>query len=142
MAAAAPAFAATQAKIRTAVVGTGHGHALSKIRALRRMPEYDFAGVCRIDASEPIKDADLAGINWLSFDQILNDTSIEMVAVESADIAGNLVIDIKKAGVFPLVHGVRSLALAGGIAETGTAARIAGGLVMKDGTNTAKGTSA
>lgn len=35
------------------------------------------------------------------------------------------VLDVKKAGLFPLVHGVRSLALAAGITETGTAARIA-----------------
>ena len=77
-------------RIRAAVIGTGHGHALSKIRALRGMAEYEFAGVCQSDASEPTKSEDLAGVTWLSFDQVLNDTSIEMVAVESADIAGNL----------------------------------------------------
>ena len=33
-------------------------------------------------------------------------------------------LDIKKAGLFPLVHGVRSLALEHGVAATGTAARI------------------
>ncbi len=87
--AATPAFAAT-GKIRTAVIGTGHGHALSKIRALRAMPEYEFAGVCQTVSTEPTKDNALVGVNWLSFDQILNDASIEMVAVESAEIANNL----------------------------------------------------
>ncbi len=33
-------------------------------------------------------------------------------------------IDLKKAGIFPIVHGVRSLALRDGIAATGTAARL------------------
>ena len=87
--AAVPAFAAPE-RIRCAVVGTGHGHAISKIRALRGTPEFDFAGVCKTDATEPVTDAALAGVQWLSFEQILNDTSIELVAVESADISGNL----------------------------------------------------
>ena len=87
--AAAPAFAAT-GKIRTAVVGTGHGHALSKIRALRGMQEYEFAGVCQTDSSETTIDDALSALNWLKFDQILNDATIEMVAVESADLAANL----------------------------------------------------
>jgi CBS domain-containing protein len=34
-------------------------------------------------------------------------------------------LDLKKGGIFPIVHGVRSLALERGLAETGTAARIA-----------------
>ena len=34
-------------------------------------------------------------------------------------------VDLKKGGVFPIVHGVRALALERGLTETGTAARIA-----------------
>ena len=34
-------------------------------------------------------------------------------------------LDLKKGGIFPIVHGVRALALEKGLAETGTAARIA-----------------
>jgi len=34
-------------------------------------------------------------------------------------------VNLKKAGIFPIVHGVRSLALARGVAATGTAERIA-----------------
>ena len=33
-------------------------------------------------------------------------------------------VDLKKGGIFPVVHGVRSLALERGLTETGTAARI------------------
>jgi len=46
LAAGAAALSAAGAKIRVAMIGTGHGHALSKISALRKSPEYDFAGVC------------------------------------------------------------------------------------------------
>ncbi len=34
-------------------------------------------------------------------------------------------LDLKKGGIFPIVHGVRALALEKGLTETGTAARIA-----------------
>jgi CBS domain-containing protein len=34
-------------------------------------------------------------------------------------------LDLKKGGIFPIVHGVRALALEHGLAKTGTAARIA-----------------
>ncbi len=45
-------------------------------------------------------------------------------------------MDIKKEGIFPLVHGIRSLALARRRSETGTAARIAA--LVADGTLDAK----
>jgi CBS domain-containing protein len=38
---------------------------------------------------------------------------------------GGDAVDLKKGGIFPIVHGVRSLALERGLTETGTAARIA-----------------
>ena len=47
--AAAPVLSASGRPIRVAVIGTSHGHAISKIRALRAMPEYDLAGICRPD---------------------------------------------------------------------------------------------
>jgi predicted dehydrogenase len=88
--AAAPVLSASGGKIRVAVIGTGHGHALSKIRALRAMPEYELAGVCRPDPSEPAEDTALRGVRWLSIEQILDDSSIELTAIESADIDRNL----------------------------------------------------
>ena len=48
-------------------------------------------------------------------------------------------MDIKKAGLFPLVHGVRSLALEHGVAATGTAARIQA-LVAQGALTAAQGT--
>src|SRR5215472_9046505 len=78
----ARAFADTR-KIRVAVVGTGHAHALSKIRCLRSLPEYEFAGICRPDADEPDQGEVFQGVRWLSLGEVLNDASIELVAVES-----------------------------------------------------------
>ncbi len=88
--AAAPVLSAAGGKIRVAVIGTGHGHALSKIRALRGMPEYELAGVCRPDPSEPADGAALRDVRWLSLEQVLEDSSIELAAIESADIDLNL----------------------------------------------------
>src|SRR5262245_9609856 len=88
--AATPAFSAFPGKIRVAVVGTGHGHALSKIRALRSMQEYDLVGVCRPDPSEPAEGEALRNVRWLSIEQILDDAPIEMVAIETADVDRNL----------------------------------------------------
>jgi predicted dehydrogenase len=70
-------------KIRVAVLGTGHAHALSKIRALRQLPEYEFVGICRPDADEPNQGEVFYGVRWLSLGEILGDPSIELVAVES-----------------------------------------------------------
>lgn len=71
------------AKIRAAVIGTAHGHAVSKIRALRRLPEFELVGVCRPDSAEPDRSSTFPDIRWLSFDEVLSDSSIELVAVET-----------------------------------------------------------
>jgi predicted dehydrogenase len=83
-------LASPNRKIRVAVIGTTHGHALSKIRALRSMPEYELAGVCRIEPGQPADKPELRGVEWLPVDQVLSDTSIELVAIESDDVDGNL----------------------------------------------------
>lgn len=74
---------AADAKIRVAVIGTGHGHAASKVRSLRTLPEFDFVGVCRPDRDEPAENEAFRGVRWLELDEILRDPTIEMVAVES-----------------------------------------------------------
>src|SRR5690242_13253588 len=71
------------AKIRVAVVGTGQGHAASKVRALRVLPEFEFVGVCRPDLDERAEGDAYQGVRWLKFDEILADPTIELVAVES-----------------------------------------------------------
>src|SRR5580700_9366295 len=69
-------------RIRVAIFGTGHAHALSKIRTLRRMPEFELAGICGLDG-EPREGEVFSGVRWLSTEELLNDPSIELVAVES-----------------------------------------------------------
>jgi predicted dehydrogenase len=87
--AAAPLLGAAVNPIRAAVIGTGHGHAISKIRALRAMPEFELAGVCA-QPDEPTTSDALAGVRWLKLEQLLADPSIELVAVESDDWVRNL----------------------------------------------------
>jgi len=53
IATAAPLLAAPAEKIRVAMIGSGHGHAASKIRTLQSMPEYEFTGLCRPDKDDP-----------------------------------------------------------------------------------------
>jgi len=65
------------------MIGTGHGHAASKIRALRVLPEYEFVGICRPDLDEPGEGEVFRGVRWMSLDEVLGDATIEMVAVES-----------------------------------------------------------
>jgi predicted dehydrogenase len=87
---AAPAFAAPRAKIRAAMIGTGHGHAHSKILALQSMPGYEFVGVCRPDKDDPAIGPAFKSVRWLNEAEILDDRSIEMVAMEFADAEQNL----------------------------------------------------
>jgi len=75
--------AAGDTRIRAAVIGTGHGHAASKVLALRTLPEFDLVGVCRPDRDEPAEGEAYRGVRWLSLDQVLSDSTIEFVAVES-----------------------------------------------------------
>lgn len=84
MAAANAAFSgaafAFKAKIRVAVIGTAHGHAASKVRALQQLPVFELAGVCR-PPGEP--EVAVPGVRRLSADEVVNDASIELVAVET-----------------------------------------------------------
>jgi len=86
---ASPLFAAPAAKIGVAVVGTAHGHAISKIRALRSMSEYEFHGVVP-HSGEPRTHEALTGVAWLELKGVLEDPGVELVVVESADVASNL----------------------------------------------------
>lgn len=68
---AAPLFASKP--IRAAMIGTGHGHALSKQKALGSLSEYEFVGAVAEGS-----------------DRFLRDSSIELIAVEFADAMENL----------------------------------------------------
>ena len=71
-------------RIRTAVYGIGHAHAMGKIRALRKLEQFEFVGICEPDKSEPRDHEVLQGVRWLSEKELLQDPSIELIAVESA----------------------------------------------------------
>lgn len=79
---ALPAFAAPK-PIRAAVYGTGHAHAMGKVAALRALPQFDFAGVCEPDTARPRTHKALDGVRWLSPKEMLEDPTIEFIAVES-----------------------------------------------------------
>lgn len=87
---AAAAFADEAKRIRVAMIGTGHGHAASKIRALRSMPEFELVGLAEPDSPADRGRDPFRGSAWLSREQILNDRSIELVALEAADPDTNL----------------------------------------------------
>lgn len=89
-AAAAPLAAAPSGRIRAAMIGTGHGHAGSKSLALQSMPEYEWVGVCRPDTDDPVTGDAFKNARWITMAQILDDPSVEMVAVECADAERNL----------------------------------------------------
>lgn len=72
-----------EGRIRVAVIGTGHGHAASKVQALRLLPEFDLVGICRPDLYEPADHRAFEGVRWLRMEEILGDATIELVAVES-----------------------------------------------------------
>ncbi len=68
-------------KIRVAVLGIGHAHAMGKVRALRSMDEFDLAGVCEPDAGRSREHEALEGLKWLSESEVLGDGGIELIAV-------------------------------------------------------------
>jgi predicted dehydrogenase len=90
MATSAPLMAAAPEKIRVAMIGSGHGHAASKVRALQSMAEYQFVGLCRPDEDDPAIGDVFRGVSSLSLQEVLTDRSIELVAAESADAERNL----------------------------------------------------
>lgn len=81
-AAAAVASGARNKPVRAAVYGVGHAHAMGKVEALRRLPEFELVGVCEPDSSIPRSHPALGGVRWLTEKEVLDD-SIEFIAVES-----------------------------------------------------------
>ena len=77
------AASSTSKKIRTAVYGIGHGHARSKVQTVREMSDYELVGICKPDKNEPRDHEVYRGVRWLSEREMLDDPSIELIAVES-----------------------------------------------------------
>src|SRR5262245_7722834 len=72
--------------IRAGLLGTGHGHALGKLHVLRDSPDWECVGVCEPDAAlkaQREREPAWEGANWLSEAELLGDSTVQMVAVES-----------------------------------------------------------
>lgn len=72
--------------IRCAVLGTGHAHALGKLNVLREFPEWELVGVCEPDDSwreQRQQEDSWQGLTWLEETEVLDDPTIQMIAVES-----------------------------------------------------------
>jgi predicted dehydrogenase len=77
---------AAGSKIRAALLGIGHAHAAGKAKVLRESTDFELAGVCEPDGDLRRRLGSHAAyreLPWLSLDQLLHDSSIRMVAVES-----------------------------------------------------------
>jgi predicted dehydrogenase len=77
------AWAAPWRKIRAAAYGTGHAHASGKVAALRALEPFEFVGVCEPDPEAPRAATAYQGVRWLSEKELLEDPSIELIAVEA-----------------------------------------------------------
>lgn len=73
-------------RIRCGLLGIDHAHGLDVLGVLHEAEEYELVGVCEPDADVRAAFEDhpaMAGVPWLEQDALLNDPSIQMIAVES-----------------------------------------------------------
>ena len=76
-------------KIRAAMIGTAHGHAASKVKCLRALPEYEFVGVCRPDLDEPADNEAFRAVKFLSLDEVLNNVTHRSAGTGGVDTLTN-----------------------------------------------------
>jgi predicted dehydrogenase len=69
-------------RIRTAFLGGAHPHGPAKVELVSRHPDFDLAGICETDAAWRTR-FEKAGVRLLARDQILQDSSIELIVVDS-----------------------------------------------------------
>ena len=79
--AAAVATAGSE-RIRIALLGGGHGHAMAVVDTVRQSAEWELAGICEPDPAVMAR-YEKAGVPALTRSQVLEDASIKVVAVES-----------------------------------------------------------
>ena len=82
-AAASSVRAAPGSKIGAAIFGTGHAHAAGKAAALGKLPQFELAGFCEPRPEHCRNPAAFQGLRRLSERELLEDPSIELVAVEA-----------------------------------------------------------
>ncbi len=79
--AAAAAAGQERRPIRIAFLGGGHGHARAKVALAQKSPDWELVGICEPDPAVMAAYARM-GVASLSRSQILEDSSIPVVAVE------------------------------------------------------------
>jgi predicted dehydrogenase len=73
-------------KIRCGIIGTEHAHAPGKIGTIQKSEDYELIGIFEPNDSlldQRKRDDAYADIRWLSEEDLLEDTSIEMIAIET-----------------------------------------------------------
>jgi predicted dehydrogenase len=74
--------AAQTRRVRIAFLGASHSHAADKVRIAQTSADWDLAGVWESDAAVAAA-LGKSGVRMLGKDEILKDSSIEVIAVES-----------------------------------------------------------
>jgi predicted dehydrogenase len=72
-------------KIRVGLLRTEHPHLRGKLRAMFDSPDYEVVAVCEPDAAtRKLRQSDelFRGLRWVSQDELLGDSSIDLVVVE------------------------------------------------------------
>jgi predicted dehydrogenase len=80
--AAASAAQQLEKKVKIAFLGVSHSHGDGKVSVVRANPAFELAGIWEANAKLGAKYS-AAGVKLMSRDEILNDKSIQAVAVES-----------------------------------------------------------
>jgi predicted dehydrogenase len=71
--------------IRTGLLGTQHGHLDGKLKAMLDSPHYEVVAACEPDEAQRKKrqgEQLFSGLRWVSQDELLGDSSIDLVVVE------------------------------------------------------------
>ncbi|QDT35332.1 Gfo/Idh/MocA family protein [Thalassoglobus polymorphus] len=74
------------AKIKIGQIGVGHAHASGKARAIKGSKDFEFVGVAESDSrlrSMWENDDTYAGLDWLPQEQLINDDSVQAIAIET-----------------------------------------------------------
>ena len=88
-AAGAAAGPAAPPRIRTGLLDTMHSHLVGKLRVMLDSPDYEVVSVCEPDPALRARrqnEAIFQGLQWVSEEQLLADSSIQLIVVES-DVA-------------------------------------------------------
>jgi len=83
--AAASSVGAAAGRIRAAILGTQHSHTGGKLKAMLDSPDYEVVSVCENDPAarkQRQSEALFQGLQWVSEEELLGDSTIQLVVVE------------------------------------------------------------